>query len=383
MAGFGFDEAQEMFRRQVRDFAQKELAPGAQKRNTQTALSRDMLLKLGQMGLLGIPVPQEHGGQGSDWVTYGIAVEELARVDYAAAMMPIYSGVTYILLSLGQGKLRQEWLAPVLKGERLCCFGVTEPESGSDAAAMKTVALRDGDSYVIRGEKTSISVGMDADVALLFAKTDPKEKAKGVTSFWVPLDGSGVSRSHLPHTGFKSLAAASMMFDNARIPLDHRISEEGQGFYSAAKGMDFLRPSLSMICVGMASSALEQAMSYAVQRKAFGQPIAKFEGVSYKIAEHATRIEAARLLCYRTFYLRDQGQVHTKESAMCKWWCPVVAFEAVHDCILLHGHIGYSEEYPLEQKLRDVMGFEFADGTSQIMKIIIAREMMGRVAVPY
>ena len=138
-----------------------------------------------------------------------------------------------------------------------------------------------------------------------------------------------------------------------------------------------------MVALGLAQTSLEETMSYVVQRTAFGQPIARFEGVSFKIAEHATRIEAARLLCYRTFSLKDQGLPHTKESAMCKWWCPEVAFNAIHDCLLLHGHIGYSEDYPLEQRLRDVLGFEFADGTAQIMKIIIARELMGRIAVPY
>ncbi|MEW6034814.1 MAG: acyl-CoA dehydrogenase family protein [Chloroflexota bacterium] len=383
MAGFGFDEAQEMLRRQVKDFAQKELAPGAQKRNATTKAPREVARRLGEMGLLAIPVPEKYGGQGSDWVSYAIALEELARVDFFASMAPIYAGVAYVLLSQTPEEKWRQWLPPVLQGERICCFAVSEPEAGSDAAAMKLTATRDGDGYILNGEKTSISVGMDADVALLFAKTNPKERAHGITTFWVPLDLPGIVRSHLPHTGYKPMAAASIIFDGVRIPAANRISEEGKGFYAAAGGMDFLRPSLGMVSLGMAEAALDAAASYALQRTAFGRPIAKFEGVSFKVAEHATRLEAARLLCYRTFYLRDLGLPHTKESAMCKWWCPVVAFDAVHDAILLHGHIGYSEEFPLEQRLRDLLGMEFADGTAQIMKIIIAREMMGRVAVPY
>ena len=384
MAGLGFTEAQEMFRREVRDFARRELAPGAKERAKVCGASRDILKKLGDMGILGTSFPEKYGGQGADWVSNGIAIEELSKVDFFAGMTLVYSGVAYSCLKQGREEVREKWLPAIVKGEKAACFAVTEPDAGSDASAMQLTAIKDGDSYVLNGEKTSISFGMDADAAVLFAKTDPKEKAKGVSCFWVPLDLLGISKTAIPHTGWKPIHSASIIIDEARLPAEYLVGEEGKGFYIfAGGGADFLRPSLGLVCLGIAQAAMEETMAYVVQRTAFGQPIAKFEGVSFKIAEHATLIEAARLLCYQTLSLKDQGLPHTKESAMCKWWCPVVAFDAIHDCLLLHGHLGYSEDYPLEQRLRDVLGFEFADGTAQIMKIIIARELMGDVAKPY
>jgi cyclohexanecarboxyl-CoA dehydrogenase len=218
----------------------------------------------------------------------------------------------------------------------------------------------------------------------MFIKTDPTQRARGVTCFCVLLNLPGITKSIIHHTGFKPLGDASIILDEVRLPSKYRSGEEGKGFHIfAGGGEDFLRPCLGFVALGQAQASLEETMNYVLQRTAFGQPVGKFEGVSFKIAEHATRIEAARLLCYHTFRLNDQGLTHTKESAMCKWWCPEVVFNAIHDCILLHGYLGYSEEYPLEQRQRDVMEFEFADGTAQIMKIIIARELMGRVVVPY
>jgi cyclohexanecarboxyl-CoA dehydrogenase len=280
--------------------------------------------------------------------------------------------------------VRKEWIPPIIRGDKIVSFAVTEPDTGSDVSAIRTTATRDGDSYILNGEKTSITLGHESDVCMVFAKTDSRAGGKGITCFLVPLDQPGISRYLIPHSGWRPMTASSIIFDNVRIPAEYRCGEEGQGFrIFAASGADFMRPALSILAVALAQTSLDDAVSYTLQRTAFGKPIAKFEGVSFKIAEHETRLEAARLLCYRTFYLHDQGQPHTKESAMCKWWCPVVAFDSVHDAILIHGHVGYSEEYPLEQRLRDIMGFEFADGTAQIMKKIIAREIMGRDAAPH
>ena len=384
MSGFGFSEAQEMFRTEVRNFAQKELAPRAKARAKQHKLPRDVVRKLGDMGLLGIPVPERYCGQGSDWVSFAIGAEEAAKEDLFAGFYMMLPPLIYLCLQSTSNDVRNEWLPRFIKGDKIGAFAITEPDAGSDAAAITTRAERQGDCYVLNGEKTSISGGYECDAAIVFVKTDPSVKAKGVTCFLVPMDLPGVSRSMVPHSGWKQMAAASIKFEDVRVPVAYRSGEEGKGFYIfAGSGTDFVRPAISIMALAQAQTSLDEAVAYALQRTAFGRPIANFEGVSFKIAEHATRIEAARLLCYRTFYLHDQGQRHTKESAMCKWWCPVVAFDAVHDAILIHGHIGYSEEYPLEQRLRDIMGFEFADGTAQIMKIIIAREMMGRDAVPY
>ena len=384
MADFGFTEEQEMFRTTIRRFAQKELSGGADQRAKTHGLSREKVKRIAELGLLGIPIPEEYGGQGGDWVSLGIAIEEMSRVDPWTGNVIILAPLSFLCLQQAQQEIKDEWIPMLVQGEKLGCFGVTEPEAGSDVSGMRTTARRDGDHYVINGEKAPISMGMDADAIILFAKTDLDAGARGVTCFWLPMDMEGISRSLVEHTGMKPAACASIFFDDVRIHEKYRVGEEGKGFYIfAASGADYLRVCLSLTGLGVAEATLEQTIEYVSQRKAFGRPVAKFEGVSFKIAEHYTYIEAAKLICYKALYLKDQGLPHSKESAMCKWWCPEVAFNAIHDCILLHGHIGYSEEYPLEQRLRDTMGLEFADGTAQIMKIVVAREIMGKVAVPY
>ena len=383
MSGFGFTEAQEMYRREVRNFAQKELSQGAKERAKQEIWPRELTKKIGDAGFLGTSIPEKYGGQGSDWVSFGIAAEELAKVDFGASLTLLTPGVSYVVLQNATKEKMEEWLPPIVRGEKTTCFAITEPDAGSDAAAMKCKAVKDGEYYVLNGEKTSITGALDGDTAMMFVSTDPSARARGVTCFWLPLDLPGITRSRLVHTGFKPFPATSVMMDNVRIHEEYRVGDEGKGFYAVMGGADFLRIGLSLMGLGSAQASMDEAIAHATQRVAFGSPLAKFEGVSFKIAEHATMIEAARLLCYRALYLKDQGLPHTKESSMCKWWCPVVAFNAIHDCLLIHGHIGYSEEAPLEQRLRDVMGLEFADGTAQIQKIVIARELMGRIAVPY
>lgn len=383
MGGFGFTEAQEMFRREVHNFARQELTAGAKERAKKHEPDREMIAKIAAADLLGISLPEEYGGQGGDWVSMGIAMEEMGKVDFYAGLMPVIPGLAYTFLSMGQEGLIDEWLPPLIRGEKLGCFGVTEADSGSDAAAMKTLAVRDGDDYIITGEKISITNAEFADACILFAKTDPSLKHKGISAFWVPMDLPGIIKSPIPHTGWKPAAAASIFMDGMRLPARYRVGDEGQGFYIFGGATDYLRVGLGLIAIALAEASIEETIANVQQRTAFGKPIAQFEGVSFKIAEHATRIEAARLLCYRAFYLKDQGIPHTKESAMVKWWCPEVAFNAVHDCLLLHGHVGYSEEAPLEQRLRDVMGFEFADGTAQIMKLVIVRQLIGKAAIPY
>ena len=384
MAGFGFSEAQEMFRREVRRFVDTELMPISKELNkTETGVRWDIIRRMGELGYLGITVPEKYGGQASDWVTWGIAAEELGKASHFAALVSLVGGLAQFWLGSTAEEFKQEWIPALVKGEKIGTWALTEPDTGSDAAAIKTSAVRDGDDYIINGEKMPITLGMGADAAMTMTKTDPTAGAKGVTNFWLPLDLPGITRSPLKHTGWKPHVAAALTFENVRVPARYRLGEEGQGFSVGLGVTDFARVGLALMGLGTAQVSLEETMNYVQQRQAFGQPIGRFEGVSFKIAEHATLIEAARLLCYRTLYLSDQGMSHRKETAMCKWWGPRVAFDAVHDCILLHGHIGYSEEYPLEQRLRDCLGLEFTDGTAEIMKTIIARDLMGNVARPY
>ncbi len=383
MAGFGFSEEQEMFRRMVRDFARRELAPGAKERAKQNFIPPEILKRTGEVGLLAPNLPAKYGGQDADLISLGISVEEIAKVDFNLPLAIVTLHGAALALESSTEDMRQEWLPPLVRGEQITCCCLTEPEAGSDAANIKMRAVREDDSYLLSGEKTSITLGLQADTAYVFAKTDPSAKARGVTCFWVPLDYPGIERSAFPDMGWLPLGRASIIMDEVRIPLRFRIGEEGEGFYKIMKTFDNFRVLLALISLGAAQSSVEEAISYAKERTAFGRPIAKFEGVSFKIAEAVTNIEAARLLCYRALWLGDQGIPHTKESAMCKWFCPQVAVRAIHDALLIHGHVGYSANFPLEQRLRDAVGMEIADGTAEIMKIIISREILGREFLPY
>jgi cyclohexanecarboxyl-CoA dehydrogenase len=248
---------------------------------------------------------------------------------------------------------------------------------------MQASARRDGDSYVLNGEKTGISLAMAADAAVVFAKTDPAAGARGVSAFLVPMDAEGVRRTRLQDMGSRGIQRGSISLSDVRLPPENLIGPEGRGFYQVMQGFDFSRFLIGLMCLGAAEASLDETIAYVKQRGAFGRPLAAFEGVSFVIAEQATLIEAARWLCYRGLWLRDAGRPHTKEAAMAKWLAPRTAVDAIHECLLLHGHYGYTQDLPLEQRLRDVIGLEIGDGTAQVQKMIVARELIGRESQPY
>jgi cyclohexanecarboxyl-CoA dehydrogenase len=379
MAGFGFSEEEELFRRQIREFAQKELAPGAKERNKRGELDLEMIKKMSSIGLMSMNAPAKYGGTAASWVNIGIAVEELAKVDFSMGYYVIGTpGFLSRVLSSAHEEVQSEWYPRLLNGDVVPSLCLTEPDCGSDAAAIKTRAVREGDYYVISGEKTSVSDGMQAEIAAVFAKTDPAAGAKGVSCILVPLTLPGITRSALEDMGWIPMRRASIIFDGVRIPTKYRIGEEGQGFYIAMDAITGIRVCLSLLAIGKAEGALEEAVKYAKERTAFGRPIARFEAISFKIAEQATILEAARLLCYRALWLKDQGIRNMKEAAMAKWYGARMAVMAIHEMLLIYGHIGYTTDYPVEQHLRDVIGNEIGDGTAEIMKLIISREIMGR-----
>jgi cyclohexanecarboxyl-CoA dehydrogenase len=254
---------------------------------------------------------------------------------------------------------------------------------GLELAMLVCRAERSGDEHVITGEKSGITFGMAAEATILFARTGPAAKARGVTAFLVQLGLAGVARSPLRDLGSRSLGRAVLSFDHVRIPMSHRLGAEGTGFHQVMQGFDYNRVMIALSCLGAAQASLDETMEYVAQRHAFGRPLARFEGVSFPIAEAATHLDAARWLCYRALWKADQGQPYTKEAAMAKWWVPKLAAETIHQCLLLHGHYGYTDELPFEQRLRDVMGMEIGDGSAEVMKIIVARELMGRGSLPY
>ena len=383
MTGFGFSEEEELLRQQVRDFAKKELAPGAKERAKIPEMDVEALKKMASIGLTNMNIPVKYGGVPTSWVKLGVMVEELSKVDSGVGGYVIMGpGIVGKILAQASEELQDEWFPRIVNFETFPCFCVTEPDSGSDAAAIKTRAVREGDYYIVSGEKTSVTLGMQAGIGAVFVKTDPDAGARGISCLLIPLNQPGVIKIAMQDMGWIPVQRASINFDEVNVPVKNRIGEEGLGFLLAMDVISGLRVCMTMWALGEAEGALEAAIRYAKERNAFGRPIARFQGVSFKIAEQATILEAARLLCYRALWLKDQGLPHTKEAAMVKWYGTRAAFMATHEALLVHGHVGYTEEYPLEQLMRNVVGNEIADGTAEIMKLIICREIIGKDFAP-
>ena len=379
-----FSPEQDELVRTLRQFARRELAPHSAQWDRTGEFPWEAWRRMGELGLLGLRVPAAYGGQEADFLTFGIAMEEIGRGDFSCTYGIQLAGLAgEILGRSGSEAIKTRWLPPTASGEAVVALALTEPGAGSDAANLACRAERDGDGYVITGEKSGISLGMAAQAAIVFARTDPGGRARGVTAFVVPLDLPGVSRSPLRDMGTRAIGRAVLAFDRVRLPVSHRLGEEGTGFYQVMQGFDYNRIGIALACLGVAQQSVEETMGYVKERKAFGRALARFEGVSFAIAEAATHLEACRWLCYRALWLADQGRPHTKESAMTKWWGPRLAVDTIHQCLLLHGHYGYTDELPFEQRMRDVIGLEIGDGAAEVMKMVVARELMGRESLPY
>ena len=393
---FAFTPEQEELARTARAFATRELAPRSREWDRTGEFPKATWRRMGELGLLGLRVPVEYGGVDADFVMVGIAMEETARGDFSCTYgIQLAALAGEILGKNGDPGVCRRWLPPVASGEVAMALALTEPSAGSDAAALQCRARRDGDDWIITGEKSGISLGMAADAAIVFARTAAersrsdtldrhgRSSARNVSAFVVPLDAPGVSRSALRDMGSHAVGRAVLSFDGVRIPGSHLIGAEGSGFQQVMRGFDYNRVAIALACLGIAQVSLEETMGYVRERTTFGRPLARYEGVSFPIAEAATQLEAARLLCYRALWRVDRGEPHTKDAAMVKWWAPKLARETIHQCLLLHGHYGYTDELPFEQRLRDVIGLEIGDGSAEIMKIIVARELMGRETLPY
>ena len=257
------------------------------------------------------------------------------------------------------------------------CIALTEPRGGSDAANLSLSARRDGDRYILNGEKSSISMADQADAAIVFARTGtPEDGARGVSAFLVPMTAPGVSTLRFTDLGSKAIGRSSIFFDDVVVPAANRLADEGAGFVQVMQGFDFSRALIGLQVLGSAQASLDESWAYVQERQAFGGPLSKNQGVTFPLSEAETIVAATRQLCYHTLGLRDAGQPHTAEAAMCKLSAPKTAVDAIHQCLLTHGHYGWSLDMPHQQRLRDVMGLEIGDGTAQIMKLIIAREKL-------
>jgi cyclohexanecarboxyl-CoA dehydrogenase len=382
---FGLTEDQASVRDAVRRMAQRELAPGYLERATSSTFPWAEHQKVAELGVLGMLAGPDHNPlDQEDFVAVGLAIEELARADFnlANAAIPVLL-MTSLIAAHATAAMRERWLGPLVTGRTYVSFGLTEPHSGSDAGALRTTATADAEGYLLTGEKTSVTMLAHAEAMIVTAQTVRDGHRAGVSAFLVDLGGDGISRSDIPDTGWLPMGRGIVSFDRVRVPADALIGAEGSAFRSVLAGFDFTRPLLALTGIGCAQTCLEETADYVRDRDAFGSPLARFEGVSFPLAEHSTTLEAARLLCYSTLWRRTAGERHTAEAAMSKWYGPMAASAAVKDCLLLHGHYGYAEEFGLEQRLRDVMAVEIADGTAQVQKIVIARERFGRAFVPY
>jgi cyclohexanecarboxyl-CoA dehydrogenase len=377
-----FSEEQKRFCEWVRAFATNELSDGARARQRLEYVAPEVFERLAAAGLLEMGVTPRYARRPTDFVTLGIAMEEVCKVDYSAMIVLLIQVVVYGLAEFMTEELREDVLPAAAAGKRLLCFANTEPDCGSDAAAIKTKVVRDGDYYVIDGEKTSISGGMQSDAVFMTARIGTEKGVKGVTLFYVPLDSPGVNRSPFRDMGNTTAGRASLIFDGVRVPTAFRIGNEGEGFTKVMRTFDASRVLVALGALGLAEASMAEALEYVKQRVAFGNALSKYEGISFRLAEHATTLEAARMLCYKALKLRDEGLPHSKEAAMTKWFAPKCAVEATHDILVMTGNRGYSDEYLFEQRWRDAVSCLLGDGTGEIMKIIIAREMLGGQFAP-
>ena len=382
---FGLTEDQTALKEAAGRFAREVLLPGYRKREDEAEMGAELIREMGRLGLVAPSLPERYGGMGIDGVTAGLLIEEIAYGDLNVSYVPLLSSLSAdILARHGDEALAAARLPAIAEGRETIALALTEPRGGSDAANLQLRARRDGDDWVIDGEKASISMAAHADSVLALARTDPdRPGARGVTAFLIDLDAPGVSRSAYDDLGSLAVGRGSIWFDGVRVPDRNRVGPEGAGFTQTMQGFDYSRTMIGLQCLGAARASLDETWPYTLEREAFGRPIAEFQGVTFPLAEYDTQVEGCRLLCYRTLWLRDQGMAHTKEAAMCKWWAPKLAVDTIHQCLLTHGHLGYSKDLPHQQRLRDVMGLEIGDGTAQISKMVIARETVGRAAVQY
>ena len=369
-------DEQRAFQDVAQRFAREKLAPHYQAREREAVIDRTLMREMGSLGLIAPDLPEKHGGIGAPSETTGVIIEALAYGDFNVAYVQLLGSLCgQVLARHGSPDLAAEWLPRIVAGESLFALALTEPRGGSDAGSLMLSARRTDKGYVLNGEKSSISAADQADAALVFARTGRIEDGpRGVSAFLVPMNAPGVRRSRFDDLGSKIVGRGSIFFDDVEIPTSYRLAGEGAGFVQVMQGFDFSRALIGLQCIAAAQASLDESWAYACERTSFGVPLSQHQGVTFPLAEFETMAAAVRQLCYHTLRLRDADLPHTAEAAMCKWLGPKTAVDIIRQCLLTHGHYGWSLDLPHQQRLRDVMGLEIGDGTAQIMKLIIARE---------
>lgn len=397
---FEFSPEHDLFRKTVREFCDTTLTPQAREMERSATMPDAVISGLAKMGLFGLSIPPQYGGSGADAISAGIAGEEIGRGDLSCSTAVLYLvpvAWSHVLNKFGSDGLKKRILPKVAAGKAFLGIGATEPGVGSDLANMSTTAKREGNEYVLNGEKMYISGIKEAKEQmpesggyLVLARTGPPAEHK-MSFFYVPIQSNGISTTLIEEMGRRGMSSGGFVMKEVRIPAENIVGDENRGFYYAMEGFDYARGIIAAVCCGAGNAALEAGMDYIKQRKVFNQPIARYEGIQFKLAEDYARLDAVRLLAYRGLWLFDRSQrdskvnrfMVSKAMAEAKMLAPVVAFEAINDALQWFGAYGYTLDCPLEMGLRGVRSYMLAEGSTEIMKIIVARELLGKEYVAY
>ncbi|MGD8190385.1 acyl-CoA dehydrogenase [Brevibacillus ginsengisoli] len=376
---FHLTEEQEMLRKMIREFAEEVVAPTAAERDEEERFDRSIFEQMAELGLTGIPWPEEYGGAGADYMSYVIAVEELSRVDASigVTLSAHVSLASWPLYKFGTEEQKQKFLRPLAEGKKMGAYCLTEAGSGSDSAGMRTTAVKDGDDYILNGSKIFITNAGEADTYIVFAVTDAAMKHKGVSAFIVEKGMPGFSMGKKEKKlGIRSSTTLEVIFEDVRVPKENMLGEEGQGFKIAMMTLDGGRNGIAAQALGIAQGAYEHALNYAKERNQFGKPIAALQAIQFKLADMATKIEASRLLTYQAAWLEDQGLPYGKASAMSKVFAGDTAMEVTTEAVQVFGGYGYTRDYPVERFMRDAKITQIYEGTNEIQRVVISNFLL-------
>jgi alkylation response protein AidB-like acyl-CoA dehydrogenase len=376
---FCLTDDQQLLRRSVREFAEGEIRPHVREWDEAQALPDALMPQLAELGLMGMQFSPEYGGSGLSAVDYCICIEELARVDPSVSLsVAAHNGLGAAHIALfGSAEQKQRFLVPLARGEKLAAWGLTEPGSGSDAAAMRTTATRDGEGWIINGSKLFITHGGSGDIMVVMAVTDKAQGSKGISAFIVERGTPGfVTGKKEDKLGMRASETCEVLFQQCRVPGSQLLGEAGQGFIQTLQVLDAGRIGIAALAVGLAQGAYETARAYAFERRQFGRPIGTFQSIRWKLVDRAVEVEAARLLTYRAAWLKDQGRRMTLESSMAKLYASEIAVRAAEDGVQIHGGYGFVKDYPAEKYFRDVKLTTIGEGTSEVQRLVIARQLL-------
>ena len=376
---FNLSEDHIAIRKTIREFAETEIAPGARERDENSEFPAEIVKQLAKLGMSGVCSPIEYGGSGLDYLSFAIIIEELARVDASVSVIISVTNTLagFPLKRFGSDEQKKKYLTPLSTGEKLGAYSLSEPQAGSDASNLACMAVRDGDDYVLNGVKNFVTNGGNADIIILFAMTDKEKGKKGISTFIIEKEMPGFSVGKIEKKlGIRSSDTVELVFEECRVPAANRLGEEGEGFKIAMTTLDYGRVGIGAQALGIAQGAMERAIAYSMEREQFGKKINEFQAIQFKISDMAVEIDATRLLLYRAAWMQDRGEKFTAESAMAKLFASQTAMKTANQAVQIFGGYGYMREFEIERFMRDAKITEIYEGTSEIQKIVIARETL-------